>query len=192
MKMTCRSLIVLAYVALTGCITVPPPEERSDTKPPPPSTPPTEVVREKVIETTTVSDTDRLLSYYSYASALSKERLAKELEQTRRFYDSTGGSFARMQLVLIRLASSSEQRERDKALELLQVQLSAKNDNHTELHALASLLRQLLGENHQLESSLESQKEKLKEETKKSEALKQKLDALVEAERKLLERNRPK
>lgn len=182
-----------ALMQLAACITVPP--TTLEPPPPAPAQPapvPVEVVREKVIVTPAVSDTDRLLSYYAHVSALSKEQYGKELEQARRFYESTGGSFARMKYVLARLAGAAEPRDHEKNLELLQGQLSAKDDSSAELRTLAALLKYVIGENRALESSLEALREKLKEETKKSEALKQKLDALVEAERKLLERNRPK
>ncbi len=182
------SLLLAACAIVAGCIITVPPEISQ-----PAPTPPVRA-KEPNRETAPrpVSDTDRLLSYYAYAQSLAKEQLAKELEQTRRFYETNGSGFARMQLLLVRIAANPEQRDPDKILELLQVQLSAKNDGEAELSALASLLKALLSDNRQLESGLESHKERLKEETKKTEALKQKLDALIESERKLLERSRPK
>lgn len=179
---------------LTGCYTVTPVPPQEAPAPPPPAAPATaaEKVRERVVETRTVSDADLLLSYYVATATLPRDQQQRELERAKRQYESAGGSQARMQLVLARLALNGEARETDKALELLQIQLSSKDDINPELRALATLLRQLLGDNRQLESNLEAQRERLKEESKKSDALRQKLEALVEAERRLLERNRPK
>ncbi|MBM3393707.1 MAG: hypothetical protein FJY37_03505 [Betaproteobacteria bacterium] len=151
-----------------------------------------EVRQEKVVEAPSVSNTDRMLTYHAAAAALPREQIVKEIEGSRRKYESVGGSSARIQLILARLALHGDARERDKALELLQLQLSSKDDIDAGMTALLQLLRTILVENRQLESSLEAQREKLKEESKRAEALKQKLDALVEAERKLQERNRPK
>ncbi len=186
MRVWIVSMLVVVSVMLPGCITIPAPV------PHPPAQPvrAEETRQEKIPKS--VSDADRLLSYYAYAQSLPKEQLAKELEQTRRFYDSSGSGFARMQLVLLRTTANAEQREPEKILDLLQLQLSVKDDSQAELTALASLIKALLSDNRQLESNLEMQKEKLKEEAKKSEALKQKLEALIEAERKLLERSRPR
>lgn len=189
-----RKLYIITVLLLTGCITVPPsqPEGAQKTREPETAARPVEIVREKIVTTTTVSDTDRLLSYYGYVTSLPKDQYAKELDQARRFHESNASAFARMKYAIVRLAAPGELREQEKILELLQGQLSVKNDNSTELQALATMLKRLIVDNRSLESSLDIQREKLKEESKKSEALRQKLDALVEAERKLLERNRPK
>jgi hypothetical protein len=50
------------------------------------------------------------------------------------------------------------------------------------------MLRTLLADNQQLDAQLQTQGQKLRDETKRSDELKQKLDALIETERKLLER----
>lgn len=184
---------LLCISVLAGCYTVTPMSPPQEAPAPPAPAPAVrEKVRERVVETRATSDTDLLLAYYAGIAALPRDQQQREIDRLRRQYDSNGSSYLRMQLVLARLAHNGENREHDKALELLQLQLSSKDDSNAELRALASLLRQLLGDNRQLESSLEVQREKLKEETKKTDALKQKLEALIEAERKLQERNRPK
>lgn len=187
---TSATCLLLASLA-TGCYTVTPvpPQEAPA---PAPASPAKVMIQEKIVETRSPSETDQLLAYYAATANLPREQAAKEVERARRHYETTGGAFSRMQLVLARLTLQGDQKEHDKALELLQVQLSSKDDSHSELRAMAILLRQLLGDNRQLEGNLEVQREKLKEETKKSDALRQKLDALLEAERKLQERNRPK
>lgn len=192
MRFARRGALSAVVMVLAGCYTVTPVPTTQPSDPAPSTVPQRVVVREKIVETRTISDTDRLLDYYATTAALPRDQWSKELERARRQYESEATSYARMQWIMARLAANGEVKEHDKALELLQLQLSSKDDIAPELRALASMLRQLLGDNRQLEGNLDAQREKLKEEMKKSEALKQKLDAIVEAERKLQERNRPK
>ena len=49
----------------------------------------------------------------------------------------------------------------------------------------------MLAEQQQKEAEIQAQTQKVKEETRRNDQVKQKLDALVETERKMLERNKP-
>jgi hypothetical protein len=49
----------------------------------------------------------------------------------------------------------------------------------------------MLTEQQQKDAEIQAQAQRLKEETKRYDAVKQKLDALIDAERKMLERNKP-
>ncbi|MFN0315125.1 MAG: hypothetical protein ACKVQA_08820, partial [Burkholderiales bacterium] len=132
MKVRTALIGVLAGAMLAGCIIPPvaPPEL-------PPVAPPVTAKEPPPPPPRPVSDTDRLLSYYAYAQSLPKEQFTKELENTRRFYETNASSFARMQLVLIHAAASPEHREPNKIFDLLQAQMSVKDDAQTELIALA-------------------------------------------------------
>jgi hypothetical protein len=61
----------------------------------------------------------------------------------------------------------------------------------SDLRPLGLVLRTLLADNQQLESQLQAQGQKLRDETRRNDELQSKLDALVETERKLLERSKP-
>jgi hypothetical protein len=59
------------------------------------------------------------------------------------------------------------------------------------LRPFALFINNLLSEQQRLEADLAAQSQKLKDEGRRYDELKQKLDALIETERKMLERNKP-
>ena len=61
----------------------------------------------------------------------------------------------------------------------------------SELRPFALLLHNMLVEQQQKDAEIQAQAQKLKEETRRYDEVKQKLDALIDAERKMLERNKP-
>jgi hypothetical protein len=135
-----------------------------------------------------VSDAERLLNYYDYALNLPPDQLALEQERTLRFFGQHRSEFALMQLILLRCLPSAGPKDRAQAQEMLSSHLKESQDGSPELRALGLMLRTLLTDNQQLEAQLQAQGQKLRDEARRSEELKQKLDALVETERKLLER----
>ena len=135
-----------------------------------------------------MSDAERLLNYYDYALNLPADQLALEQERTLRFFGQHRSNFALMQLVLLRCLPGSGPKDRAQAQEMLSSYLKEGQDGSTELRALGMMLRTLLTDNQQLEAQLQSQGQKLRDEARRGDELKQKLDALVETERKLLER----
>jgi Flp pilus assembly protein TadB len=69
--------------------------------------------------------------------------------------------------------------------------LKDTKDRPSELRPLALMLTNQLTEQQRQEAEIQTQTVKLREEVKRSEQYKQKLDALVETERKMLERSKP-
>jgi DNA-binding protein H-NS len=59
------------------------------------------------------------------------------------------------------------------------------------LRPVALLLSTMLTEQQQKEAEVQAQAQKVKEEARRYEEVKQKLDALVDTERKMLQRNKP-
>ena len=181
------ALLVIA-AALAGCILVPPkPAATSEpvvieaAEPEPPAAPPAPPPR--------VSDSERLLYYYEYVLALTPEQVARETERTQRFFGQHRSEFALMQLVLLRCLPAAPPKERAQALETLTQYLKDTRDRPSELRPFALMLNNLLLEQQRQETELQAQAQKLKEEARRYDELKQKLDALVETERKMLERN---
>ncbi len=174
-------------LALAGCVQPPAkkppppvaaaPAPRAEEPPPPP--PP---ARPRV------SDAERLLNYYDYALNLPPDQLALEQERTLRFYGQHRSDFALMQLVLLRCLPGATPKDRAQAQEMLSSYLKESQDGSPEVRAMGLMLRTLLADNQQLEAQLQTQGQKLRDEAKRSDELEQKLDALVETERKLLER----
>jgi hypothetical protein len=138
-----------------------------------------------------VSDSERLLSYYAYLLGLNAEELAREQERTLRFYGQHRSEFALLQLALLRMLPSSTRADRAQASEMLSSYLKETRDRPSELRPLALVLSNQLAELHRQEAETQAQAARVKEEVRKSEEYKQKLDALIETERKILERSKP-
>ena len=139
----------------------------------------------------TVGDADRLMSYYAYLSTLSSERLVQEHERTLRFYRQQYSDFTLMQLVLQRIMPQAPFRDSAQAQEMLSSFLKEPRTQTSELRPVALLLSTMLTEQQQKEAEVQAQAQKVKEEARRYEEVKQKLDALVDTERKMLQRNKP-
>jgi hypothetical protein len=182
---TCLALCL----GLAGCVQAPPaPPQPAEPPPPivepaPPPPPPPPQPR--------VSDTERLLSYYVYLLGLKPEELAREQERTLRFYGQHRSEFALLQLALLRMLPGSTRADRAQAGEMLSSYLKETRDRPSELRPLALILSNQLTDLHRQEAETQAQAARLKEEMRKSEEYKQKLDALIETERKILERSKP-
>lgn len=157
----------------------PPPAEAEAPPAPAPAPPPK------------VSDAERLLYYYEYVSKLPAEQVAQEAERTQKFYAQNRTDFALLQLVMIRAVPSASNKDRAQALELLGPYLKDSRERGSDLRPLALLMNGVLTEQQRQEAEIQQQSAKLKEEARRNEELKQKLDALIETERKMLERNKP-
>ena len=135
-----------------------------------------------------VSDAERLLYYYEYVLGLTPEQVGREAERTQRFFGQHRSEFALMQLVLLRTLPASTPKDRAQALEVLAQYLKETRDRPSELRPFALMLNTLLLEQHRQGAAIQAQTVKLKEESRRHDELKQKLDALVGTERKMLER----
>jgi hypothetical protein len=69
--------------------------------------------------------------------------------------------------------------------------LKETHERPSELRPFALMLDTLLSEQQRQDAELQAAAQKLKDEGRRNDELKQKLDALVETERKMLERNKP-
>jgi len=138
-----------------------------------------------------VGDADRLMGYYAFLSTLSAEQLVQEHERTLRFYRQQYSDFTLMQLVLQRIMPQAPFRDSAQAQEMLSSFLKEPRTQSSDLRPVALLLSTMLTEQQQKDAEVQAQAQKVKEETRRYEEVKQKLDALVDAERKMLQRNKP-
>jgi len=138
-----------------------------------------------------VGDADRLVAYYGYLTTLSPEQLTREYERTLRFYREQNSDLAFMQLALLRTMPNTTFRDSTQARDMLSSFVKEPRLQSSELQPLALLLLTMLNELQDKDAEIQAQAQRLKEETKRSDAVKQKLDALIDAERKMLERNKP-
>ena len=187
--------VLLAFVCalpvLVGCAqpqtrpSPPPPAAEPAPVQPPPSTP------EAPFSHQPVGDADRAIAYYGYLGTLSAEQLTREYERTLRFYKEQYSDLTYMQVVLLRITPNAPFRDNAQARDMLSSFLKEPRVRGSELQPLALLLYNMLTEQQQKDAEIQAQAQKLKEETKRYDAVKQKLDALIDAERKMLERNKP-
>jgi hypothetical protein len=181
--------VALAALAGAGCMLqaprkpAPPPAPVVEAPAPePPAPPPPPPPR--------VSDAERLLYYYEYVLGLAPEQVAKEAERTQRFFGQHRSEFAQMQLVLIRTLPAATPKDRAQAVEMLAQYLKETRERPSELRPFALMVNTLLLEQQRQDAEIQFQAAKLKDEARRYDELKQKLDALVETERKMLERNK--
>ena len=138
-----------------------------------------------------VGDADRLVAYYGYLTTLSPEQLTREYERTLRFYREQNSDLAFMQLVLLRTMPNTAFRDSTQARDMLSSFVKEPRLQSSDLQPFALLLLTMLNELQDKDAEIQAQAQKLKEEMRRSDAVKQKLDALIDAERKMLERNKP-
>jgi|SRR5690242_18055644 len=181
---------LFAVLLLAGC---PQPQPRPEpAQPSPPRGEQAPAAQEAVpFVRQTVGDTDRLMGYYAFLSTLSAEQLVQEHERTLRFYRQQYSDFTLMQLVLQRIMPQASFRDSAQAQEMLSSFLKEPRTQSSDLRPVALLLSTMLTEQQQKEAEVQAQALKVKEEARRYEEVKQKLDALVDAERKMLQRNKP-
>ena len=138
-----------------------------------------------------VGDADRLVAYYGYLTTLQPEQLTREYERTLRFYREQNSDLAFMQLVLLRTMPNTTFRDSTQTRDMLSSFVKEPRLQSSDLQPFALLLLTMLNELQDKDAEIQAQAQRLKEEMKRYDAVKQKLDALIDAERKMLERNKP-
>lgn len=134
------------------------------------------------------SDTERALRFYDRIIQLKGSELAQELATAKQEFEKEKSGLNRIQLVMLLSVPGSAFRDDHAAANLLQPFLKDKNAQASPLRPLAVLLNSQLSESHKQDEALQQQTAKTKEEQRKSDALQQKLEALLEMEMKMLER----
>ena len=184
---------LIAAAVLAGCMQ---PAARPQPSPPPaqaaqPEAAPVPETAPAPAPPARVSDTERLLYYYEYLLGLPPEQVAREAERTQRFFGQHRSEFALMQLVLLKMLPGATTKERSQAADTLGQYLKDTRDRGADLRPFALLLDNLLVDQLKSEAEAQAQAQRLKDEAKRYDELKQKLDALIETERKMLERSKP-
>jgi len=184
-----RALVaaLAAALLLTAC---PLPQPKPPPVEPPPPVQPAPV-EEPPYSRQQVGDNDRLIAYYGFLVSLTGEQLTREYDRTLRFYRQQYSDFTLMQLVLLRLLPGAPFRDSTQAREMLSSFLKESRTRTSELRPLALLLHTTLVDQQQKDAEIQAQAQKLKEETRRYDEVKEKLDALIDAERKMLDRNKP-
>ena len=140
------------------------------------------------------SDTDRVARFYDRMLTLKANELAGELDVTRQSFEKDKSELNRLQLALLLSLPGASFRDDNAAIALLHPFTKDKGREGSTLRPLAIWLHSELLELRRTEETLQQQAAKLKEEQRRAEALQQKLEAILDMEMKMIEReqNLPK
>lgn len=143
-------------------------------------------------------DDTRALHFYDNALKLKGAELARKLESTRQEFEKDKSELNRMQLAMLLSMPGTGFRDDPAALTLVQPFLNDKAHENSVLRPLALMLHSQLSELKRLdeqrselkrlEESLQQQTAKTREEQRRADALQQKLEAILEMEMKMIER----
>ena len=187
-------------VAVAACVPVDSKTTRHDTP------------RHQIVVEPMQSDADRMTRFYDRLLTMKVNELANELEAVREAFEKDKSDLSRLQLALLLSLPGSNFRDDNAAVALLNPFLNDKVWEVSTLRPLAILLysellelrrkdeamqeqgAKLKEELRRTDEALQQQTTKLKEEQRRAEALQQKLDAILDMEMKMIEReqNLPK
>jgi hypothetical protein len=141
-----------------------------------------------------ISDADRIMTFFARVMPLKGTELASELEDSRAAFEEDRSVLHRVQLALLLSLPGASFRDDATALALLNVIVKDKGREGSDLRPLALWLHAHLMDLKRSDEALQQQSVKLKEEQRRAEALQQKLDAILDMEMKMIEReqNLPK
>lgn len=134
------------------------------------------------------SNTDRALKFYDQVSRLKDAELARELDTARRTFEADKSELNRIQLAMLLSLPGSGFRDDGAAIVLLQAFVHDKSLEDSSLRPLALLLHTDLTELKRLDEALQQQTLKSRDEQRRAEALQQKLEAILEMEMKMIQR----
>lgn len=194
--MTTRIIMVLVMAsAVTACAPQP------------------KIVREPLpklqIVETLETDADRLLNYYAYITELQGDSLRREYRFVKKSYDASPTEFNRMQLIMLLASPSASFRNPVRAHSMLKDWLQDEYNAYSKLRPLAILYDNYLFELIQLREAKDRSADQMRQandliarqsdrisrqnaalaaEKQQSLELQKKLDALLQMERNLMER----
>ena len=134
------------------------------------------------------SDTERVARFYERLLTLKGADLASELEHRRADFDREKSELNRLQLALLLSLPTATFRDDNVAIALLAPFVRDKAQESSSLRPLALWLHAQLVELRCADESLQQQTVKLKDEQRRGDVLQQKLDALLNMEKKMIER----
>jgi hypothetical protein len=135
-----------------------------------------------------LGDVDRLLQYHQRVAALKGAELAREYDWVRLEFEKEATDVRRVQLAMMLSIPGTAFRDDAAAIGLLQPILKDRRQPVSNLRPLAQLLQGHILELRRVDDALQTQAAKLRDEQRRAEALQQKLEALLEMEMKMIER----
>ncbi len=157
--------------------------------------------RLQIVETLE-TDADRLLNYYAYVTELQGETLEREYRYVEKAYSTDPNEYNEMQMIMLLASPRASFRDTDLARTMVRRWLQDEYYRYSKLRPLAMLyysyLSELKRQNRVIDQAKKSlrqaneqsaqQAEQIKASQQRSKELQDKLDALLEMERSLIER----
>ncbi len=157
--------------------------------------------RLQIVETLE-TDADRLLNYYAYVTELQGETLEREYRYVEKVYSTDPNEYNEMQMIMLLASPRASFRDTDLARTMVRRWLQDEYYRYSKLRPLAMLyysyLFELNRQNRVIDQAKKSlrqaneqsaqQAEQIKASQQRSKELQDKLDALLEMERSLIER----
>ena len=144
------------------------------------------------------ADDARALRFYENALKLKGTELARKLDSTRQEFENDKSELNRVRLAMLLSLPGTGFRDDQAALNLVQPFLNDKRYENSVLRPLGLMLQTQLSEHkrldeqqselRRLDETLQQQMAKTKEEQRRADALQQKLEAILEMEMKMIER----
>jgi hypothetical protein len=134
------------------------------------------------------NDDARALRFHEDLLKLKGAELARELESTRQDFEKDKSELNRVRLAMLLSLPGTGFRDDQAALNLLQPFLNDKRYENSVLRPLALVLHTQLSELKRLDDALQQQAAKTREEQRRADALQQKLEAILDMEMKMIER----
>lgn len=134
------------------------------------------------------SENDRLLDYYRRVTQLKPPEIGREYENVKKVFENQPNDSRRIQLSMLLSMPGTTFRDDTAALALLQSWTRDKRNDESALRPLAAMIQSYLQDLRRTDDALQTQSSKLRDEQRRAEALQQKLEALLEMEMKMIER----
>ena len=188
-------MMLLAASVATGCAPRPPVTD--------------EPLPQLQIVETLETDADRLLNYYAYMAELQGDTLQREYDFVQKAYATDPSEYNRMQLIMLLASPRASFRNTDLAYAMVKEWLQDDYYRYSKLRPLAMLYANYLSEIQQQDEVIDQATKDLKQSNKqlrqvnersaeqaqqikaskqRSKELQDKLDALLDMERSLIER----
>jgi hypothetical protein len=133
-------------------------------------------------------DDTRALRFCENALKLKGAEFARELDSTSQEFEKDKSDLNRMRLAILLSLPGTGFRDDQTAMNLVQPFLNDKRYENSVLRPLALMLHIQLSELKRLDDALQQQTARAKEEQRRADSLQQKLQAILDMEMKMIER----
>jgi hypothetical protein len=138
-----------------------------------------------------ISELEPALTFYERMRSLQAPALAEQIAAAKQRFESDSSDLNRLQFALLMTLGGAGTRNNDAILELLLPLTTAEKQGKSSLRMVAILLHSEITESRRLGDTVRQQTSKLKDEARRNDALQHKLDALLQMEKNIMEREQP-